>query len=127
MRGRGIGLPFSGGSYSPAARATVAAGPAPLTAEQEFKQALAKPDCSHLGMAQQVIPSSQGCYECEQQHTHWNSLRICLICGHVGCSDDSPEQHALKHFHATGHPLIYEYGNPAGNTIGWCYIDQTYI
>ncbi len=98
-----------------------------MTAEQEFRHALAQPDCSHLSMAQRVIPSSAGCYECEQQHTHWNALRICLLCGHVGCSDDSPQQHALKHFQETGHPLIYEYGNPNGNTIGWCYIDQTYI
>lgn len=97
------------------------------SAEREFQQALAQPDCTHLGMAQQVIPSSAGCYECEQQGTHWNALRICLLCGHVGCSDDSPQQHALKHYQATGHPLIYEYGNPNGNTIGWCYIDQTYI
>lgn len=97
------------------------------TAEQEFKEALAHPDCTHLSMAQQVVPSSNGCYECEQQGTKWSSLRICLSCGHVGCSDDSLEQHALKHYQQTGHPLIYEYGNPNGNTIGWCYIDQTYI
>lgn len=101
--------------------------PLPLTAEQEFRKAVSQPDCSHLGMAQRVVPSSQGCLECERDHTRWNALRICLICGHVGCSDDSPQQHALKHFHETGHPIIYEYGNPNGNTIGWCYIDQTYI
>ena len=102
-------------------------GQTELVAEREFQQALAQPDCGHLSTAQQVIPSSAGCYECEQQHTHWNALRICLLCGHVGCSDDSPQQHALKHYQETGHPLIYEYGNPNGNTIGWCYIDQTYI
>ncbi|HEY1064313.1 MAG TPA: UBP-type zinc finger domain-containing protein [Candidatus Saccharimonadales bacterium] len=104
-----------------------AAARSELRAEQEFQHALAQPDCNHLSMAQQVIPSSAGCYECEQQHTHWTALRICLTCGHVGCSDDSPQQHALKHYHETGHPLIYEYGNPNGNTIGWCYIDQTYV
>jgi hypothetical protein len=98
-----------------------------MSAEQEFKQALAQPDCSHLDMARQVIPSSAGCLECEAGHTQWKSLRICLICGHVGCSDDSDQQHALKHYQQTGHPLIYDYANPAGNSIGWCYIDQTYI
>jgi uncharacterized membrane protein YgcG len=105
----------------------LAAASTQQTAEREFQQALSQPDCTHLGMAQQVIPSSTGCYECQQQQTHWNALRICLLCGHVGCSDDSPQQHALKHYQETGHPLIYEYGNPSGNTIGWCYIDQTYI
>ncbi|CAN5187611.1 hypothetical protein BH09PAT3_BH09PAT3_5940 [soil metagenome] len=97
------------------------------SAEDEFKQALAQPDCSHLAMAQQVMPSSQGCLECEAQNTTWTALRICLICGHVGCSDDSPQQHAFKHYQETCHPLIYDYANPAGNSIGWCYIDQTYI
>lgn len=106
---------------------SAAALPAATTPEEEFRQAVAQPDCSHLSMAQQVIPSSMGCQECEQQGTKWNSLRICLICGHVGCSDDSSEQHALKHYNETGHPLIYEYGNPEANSIGWCYIDQTYI
>jgi hypothetical protein len=127
----------SGDNYYPidvpaATPATVvASSPAAVqsqaSAEQEFRQALAQPDCSHLNMAQQVVPSGTGCYECEQQGTKWRALRICLICGHVGCSDDSTSQHALKHYQETGHPLIYEYGNPAGNTIGWCYVDQTYI
>jgi hypothetical protein len=98
-----------------------------ISAEEEFKEALAKPNCSHLSMAQQVMPSSQGCLECEAQHTQWTALRICLLCGHVGCSDDSPQQHALKHYQQTGHPLIYDYADPNGNSIGWCYIDQTYI
>jgi hypothetical protein len=113
----------------PAANAVAAtsAAQAEVTAEQEFRQALAQPDCSHLGMAAQVMPSSQGCLDCEQQHTQWKSLRICLICGHVGCSDDSDQQHALKHYQETGHPIIYDYADPNGNSIGWCYIDQTYI
>jgi hypothetical protein len=124
----GLGSTSSGMSLPPAAvTAAAPAGPLPLTAEQEFRKAVSQPDCSHLGMAQQVIPSSQGCLECERDHTRWNALRICLVCGHVGCSDDSPEQHAFKHFRETGHPIIYEYSNPSGNTIGWCYIDQTYI
>ncbi len=105
----------------------VAAVQSTMSAEDEFKQALAQPDCSHLGMAQQVTPSGQGCYECEQQGTSWSALRICLICGHVGCSDDSPQQHALKHFQETGHPIMYDYADPNGNSIGWCYVDQTYI
>lgn len=104
--------------------AAVAAAP---TAEDSFKEALAKPDCTHLNEAQQVVPSSQTCDECSVEHTTFNALRICLVCGHVGCSDDSPEQHAMKHFNETGHPIMYEFGNPNGNTIGWCYIDQTYI
>ena len=97
------------------------------TAENVFEQAVARPSCTHLNMAQRVQPQTAGCAECTAEGKHWKALRICLVCGHVGCSDDSEEQHARKHFDQTGHPIIYEYGNPAGDTIGWCYIDQTYI
>jgi hypothetical protein len=96
-------------------------------AEQQFEAAALKPGCTHLNMAHQVQPQTTGCAECTAEGKHWKALRICLTCGHVGCSDDSDEQHARKHFESTGHPLIYEYGNPNGDTIGWCYIDQTYI
>ncbi|HET6924584.1 MAG TPA: UBP-type zinc finger domain-containing protein [Candidatus Saccharimonadales bacterium] len=92
-----------------------------------FEQAVNKPNCTHLNMARQVQPQSTGCAECIAEHTHWKSLRICLSCGHVGCGEDSSGQHARKHYEQSGHPLIYEYGNPAGDAIGWCYIDQTYI
>ena len=110
--------------------ATVASVPMPApapNAENLFEQAVNKPNCTHLSMAHQVQPQSTGCAECTAEHKHWKGLRICLTCGHVGCSDDSDEQHALKHYQQTGHPLRYEYGNPKGDSIGWCYIDQTYI
>ena len=52
----------------------------------------------------------------------WVHLRLCLTCGHVGCCDSSPNQHATKHFHATGHPIMKS-AEP-GEDWGWCYIDQ---
>ena len=30
----------------------------------------------------------------------------CAECGHVGCCDSSPAQHATAHFRETGHPVI---------------------
>jgi hypothetical protein len=33
-------------------------------------------------------------------------LRRCAECGHIGCCDSSPSQHASKHHAATGHPII---------------------
>ena len=33
-------------------------------------------------------------------------LRRCAQCGHVGCCDTSPSQHATAHWRATGHPVI---------------------
>jgi hypothetical protein len=52
----------------------------------------------------------------------WVHLRLCRTCGHVGCCDDSPNRHATKHFHATGHPIIEGYDPPEG--WGWCYLDE---
>ena len=33
-------------------------------------------------------------------------LRRCTQCGHIGCCDTSPSQHATAHWKATGHPVI---------------------
>jgi hypothetical protein len=33
-------------------------------------------------------------------------LRRCAQCGHIGCCDTSPMQHATAHATATGHPFI---------------------
>jgi hypothetical protein len=52
----------------------------------------------------------------------WIGLRLCLVCGHVGCCDDSKNTHATKHFQATGHPLIRSL--EPGDRWGWCYVDK---
>jgi hypothetical protein len=54
--------------------------------------------CSHQNQIQQVTPSAQGCEECLKTGDWWIHLRICLICGHVGCCDNSPNRHATKHY-----------------------------
>ena len=36
----------------------------------------------------------------------WFHLRRCAECGHIGCCDSSPSQHASKHAETTGHPII---------------------
>jgi hypothetical protein len=51
-------------------------------------------------------PSGTGCVECLAQGKWWFHLRRCAQCGHIGCCDTSPNQHATKHFIATGHPII---------------------
>jgi len=33
-------------------------------------------------------------------------LRRCTQCGHIGCCDTSPGQHASAHNKAAGHPVI---------------------
>jgi hypothetical protein len=53
-----------------------------------------------------VPPSDNGCAECIASGGWWLHLRRCAECGHIGCCDSSPSQHASKHFHATGHAVV---------------------
>ena len=53
-----------------------------------------------------VPPSGMGCVECMATGQWWLHLRRCAACGHIGCCDNSPNQHATKHQEATGHPVI---------------------
>lgn len=80
--------------------------------------------CSHLDEA--GAPRPQAGHECPQcqavGNTDWVHLRLCLTCGHVGCCDSSPYQHATGHFRATGHPVISSY--EPGESWRWCYVDE---
>jgi Zn-finger in ubiquitin-hydrolases and other protein len=51
-------------------------------------------------------PSGTGCVECLATKDWWLHLRRCAECGHIGCCDTSPNQHATKHNATTGHPVI---------------------
>jgi hypothetical protein len=53
-----------------------------------------------------VPPSGTGCVECEAAGGWWFHLRRCTACGHIGCCDSSPSQHASAHWRATGHPMV---------------------
>jgi len=81
-------------------------------------------ECSHLGEIKVTkLPESvDGCEECLKQGGKWLHLRICLVCGHVGCCDSSPNQHATRHFEETGHPLIRSI--EPGEGWSWCFADE---
>ncbi len=51
-------------------------------------------------------PTGAGCVECLETKAWWVHLRRCAQCGHIGCCDTSPNQHASKHNATTGHPII---------------------
>ena len=53
-----------------------------------------------------VAASGPGCVECEEVQGWWFHLRRCAACGHIGCCDSSPSQHATAHARSTGHPVI---------------------
>ena len=61
---------------------------------------------TNQGINPDTPPSGTGCVECLRSGMWWVHLRRCAQCGHIGCCDSSPNQHASKHFHATGHPVI---------------------
>lgn len=80
--------------------------------------------CSHLETINlDVEPSStQGCSECLEIGGRWVHLRECMTCGEVGCCDDSPNRHASKHSHSTGHPIIRSL--EPGEDWYWCFEDK---
>ena len=78
--------------------------------------------CTHLGQAQDVEPSSDGCEDCVRIGGTWVHLRMCMVCGHVGCCDQSPHRHATAHYRSSQHPLIQSY--EPGEDWWYCYIDD---
>lgn len=53
-----------------------------------------------------VPPSGTGCVECLEARGWWWHLRRCATCGHIGCCDTSPAQHATAHWQQTGHAVM---------------------
>ena len=80
--------------------------------------------CSHLDQIQVTdLPDEiAGCEECLKIGGKWMHLRSCMVCGKIGCCDNSPNRHATEHFEKEGHPLIRS-AEP-GEDWSWCYIEQ---
>jgi hypothetical protein len=66
-----------------------------------------------------VPPSGPGCVECLDSGGWWFHLRRCAQCGHIGCCDTSPSQHATAHASGSGHAIIRSY--EPGETWFWNY------
>jgi hypothetical protein len=71
-----------------------------------------------------VPPSGTGCVECLAADGWWLHLRRCVQCGHIGCCDQSPSQHATNHAGETGHPLIRSF--EPGEEWYWDYTTQKF-
>jgi Zn-finger in ubiquitin-hydrolases and other protein len=80
--------------------------------------------CTHLDRIELIdLPKPiAGCEDCLLSGGSWVHLRMCQICGHIGCCDSSPNRHASAHARDTGHPIVRS-AEP-GETWSWCYIDQ---
>lgn len=56
-----------------------------------------------------VPPSGTGCVECLATDGWWFHLRRCAQCGHIGCCDSSPSQHASRHAAEAEHPVAMSF------------------
>ncbi len=68
---------------------------------------------------------SHECEECIKTGSEWLHLRTCQECGATLCCDNSPNRHATKHAHETGHPVISS-AEP-GESWLYCYPDDEFV
>ncbi len=76
------------------------------------------------GIEPTVAPSGTGCAECLAGDGWWFHLRRCAQCGHIGCCDSSPAQHASAHSRTSGHPLIQSF--EPGEDWFWSYPEEQF-
>jgi hypothetical protein len=70
-----------------------------------------------------VPPSGTGCVQCTAAGGWWLHLRRCAACGHIGCCDSSPMQHASAHFRSSGHRYMQSF--EPGEDWYWDFVDQS--
>jgi hypothetical protein len=79
--------------------------------------------CTHIGAIATVRqPQRYQCEECVKMGSPWVHLRTCQECGRTHCCDSSPNRHATRHAHATGHPVIAS-AEPGERWL-YCYPDE---
>jgi hypothetical protein len=76
-------------------------------------------ECSHLHDIKVTEPTTDVCEQCVEMGDIWPALRMCLICGFVGCCDTSKNKHMAQHYEETGHPLFRSIRLDEGWM--WCY------
>ena len=72
-----------------------------------------------------VPPSGPGCEECTATEGWWFHLRRCATCGHIGCCDQSPSQHATRHARESEHPIIRSF--EPGEYWFWSYATNEFV
>ena len=80
------------------------------------------PRCEHFDGLAPVRPQSADCQDCRSRQDGQAGLVVCLTCGWVTCSDDSPRQHARAHYEETDHPVTAGLAPAAARR--WCYVHQ---
>ncbi|GAA1284527.1 hypothetical protein Psi02_33470 [Planotetraspora silvatica] len=78
------------------------------------------PRCQHLRVPPGAEQGAPECAMCLILGLTWARLVVCLTCGWVACSDDSPGGHARAHYQETDHPVV---GALETETAWrWCYV-----
>jgi hypothetical protein len=81
--------------------------------------------CTHLDEIKVTDPTVSVCQECVDLGDIWPALRMCLICGFVGCCDTSKNRHMAHHHETTGHPIFRSINRDEGWI--WCYDDDAFF
>jgi uncharacterized UBP type Zn finger protein len=81
--------------------------------------------CKHLDQIKFTTTDIRVCAECVKLGDTWVHLRMCMVCGNVGCCDSSKNKHATKHFHHSSHPLIRSI-EPGEDWIG-CDVEEMIV
>ncbi|MFD9221990.1 UBP-type zinc finger domain-containing protein [Streptomyces sp. NPDC060064] len=84
-------------------------------------------ECPHVRKLPhpEPAPLSETCPGCLAIGSHPVQLRLCLVCGHVGCCNSSPHQHAEAHFRETGHAVMRSF--EPGAVWRWCFVDGSIV
>ena len=90
-----------------------------------FTGQAADKSCSHLHQIRVTDPSTRVCRACFDEGVNWPALRMCLVCGFVGCCDTSKRKHMIQHHEESGHALMRSIRMDEGWV--WCYEDNAFF
>jgi uncharacterized UBP type Zn finger protein len=81
--------------------------------------------CSHIDSITSITqPKARECEECVKTGSRWVHLRTCQVCGGTRCCDSSPNRHASRHAHESGHPVVAS-AEPGERWL-YCYPDEAF-
>jgi hypothetical protein len=79
--------------------------------------------CTHLDLIAVERPDEvAGCEECLKIGGRWLHLRVCRVCGKIGCCDSSPNKHASRHAVEDAHPIVTSV--EPGENWSYCFVDD---
>ena len=64
--------------------------------------------CTHLKQIRFTETDVDVCRDCIMIGDSWVHLRMCLVCGHVGCCNESKNRHATGHFRRGAAPEMVD-------------------